>query len=340
MRGEQLARQWRILRHIEASTVGLTVAELADLEGVSLRTAYRDLEALQDAGFPLFSERRKNTQYWAFVDTYSFQVPQPFSLTELMSLHLYGDLVRVFKGTVFHDSLESLFKKVRATLPPQTLGYLERIQSAFAVGIRPYSEYGRFREIINRINEAVLEGRRVEIVYHPLKREEQTRRKVDPYKIWFFEGVLYLIGFCRLRGEIRMFVLDRISMLSLTDETFDPPQDFSVDDFMRHSFKVMHDELHDVTIRISRGWARWAEEKIWHESQKSKKLPNGRLELSFRVAGLEEIKRWVLSLGPEAVVVSPARLQALVLDALDRTRGQYDEGLQVRETETGYERVS
>ena len=57
MRGDQLARQWRILRLIEASGSGLTVAEISDREGISLRTAYRDLEALQEAGFPLYNER-------------------------------------------------------------------------------------------------------------------------------------------------------------------------------------------------------------------------------------------------------------------------------------------
>jgi WYL domain len=54
-----------------------------------------------------------------------------------------------------------------------------------------------------------------------------------------------------------------------------------------------------VKVRISPGWARWVGEKVWHESQKARKLPDGGLELTFRVAGLEEIKRWVLGLGPE-----------------------------------------
>jgi len=76
-----------------------------------------------------------------------------------------------------------------------------------------------------------------------------------------------------------------------------------LDDFMRHSFKVMHDEVHTVKVQISPGWARWAGEKIWHESQKAKRNGDGSLELSFQVAGLDEIKRWILSFGPEAVVL-------------------------------------
>jgi len=325
MRGDQLARQWRVLRHLESSAHGLTVAELAELENVANRTIYRDLETFQAAGFPIYYERVDQANRWAFVDTYKFQVPQPFSLTELMSLHLYGNLVRMFRGTVFYDSLESLFKKVRATLPSQTLAYLDRIQATFSVGLKPYKEYGRFKEILNQVNQAVLKSRRLEIAYHALKRDKEVLRKVDPFKIWFFEGTIYLVGLCHLRNEVRMFVLDRIKMLRLTDEQFDPPKDFDIERFMRHSFKVMHDELYRVKVHISPAWSRWAGEKIWHESQRAKRLADGRLEMTFHVAGLDEIKMWILSLGPEVSVVEPLKLKQSIMASLNQTLERYEQ---------------
>jgi predicted DNA-binding transcriptional regulator YafY len=92
---------------------------------------------------------------------------------------------------------------------------------------------------------------------------------------------------------------------------------------MRHSFKVMHDELYTVRVRISSGWARWVGEKIWHESQKITKLPNGSLEMTFRVAGLDEIKRWILGFGPEPVVLKPPNLQKMVRKDFSRNLAQY-----------------
>ena len=92
---------------------------------------------------------------------------------------------------------------------------------------------------------------------------------------------------------------------------------------MRHSFKVMHDELYTVKVRISPNWARWVGEKIWHESQKAKKNGDGSLELTFQVAGLVEIKRWVLSFGPEAVVLEPLKLKEVVRKDLSRNLAQY-----------------
>jgi predicted DNA-binding transcriptional regulator YafY len=120
-----------------------------------------------------------------------------------------------------------------------------------------------------------------------------------------------------------MFVLDRIKMLKVTDERFTPPKDFNLDDFMRHSFKVIHDELYTVKIRISPDWARWVAEKIWHESQKIAKQPDGSIEITFRVAGLDEIKRWILSFGPEAIVLEPPKLREMVRKDLFRNLSQY-----------------
>jgi predicted DNA-binding transcriptional regulator YafY len=326
MRGDQLARQWRIIRAIETSPSGLTVSEISKREETGIRTIYRDLEALQVAGFPLYNEKVENANRWAFVDTFKFKIPAPFTLTELMSLYVYKDLVRFLKGTPFFVSLDSVFKKIQSTLPPQALSYLDQIQSVFHVGIKPYKEYGRFREILNQVSTAALECRRIEMVYHSLHREEKTLRKVDPYKVWFYDGTIYLIGHCHLRDEVRMFVLDRINLLNVTSEKFSIPKDFSLDEFMRHSFKVMHDEVYTVKVRITPGWARWVGEKIWHESQKAKKNGDGSLEQTFRVAGLDEIKRWVLSFGPEAVVLEPEKLKEMVRKDLSRNLAQYSKG--------------
>ena len=85
----------------------------------------------------------------------------------------------------------------------------------------------------------------------------------------------------------------------------------------------LHDELYMVKVRISPSWARWVGEKIWHESQKITKLPDGGLDITFRVAGLDEIKRWVLSFGPEVVVLVPKKLKEMVRKDLSRNLAQY-----------------
>ena len=325
MRGDQLARQWRVLRKIEGSPQGLTVKEIEELEGVSNRTAYRDLEALQGAGFPLYTDKGEGPgQRWKFIETYKFSVPQPFTFTELLSLHMSRDFFKVFAGTVFHDSLVSLFEKIQSTLPPQTLSWLDRMQSTFHMSMRPYKDYEKYRELINQLNRATEECRCIEMAYRSLQGESETVRKFDPYRVWFFDGTIYLIGFCHLRGEVRTFVLDRMKVLHLTDETFRVPEDFNLEEYTRHSFKVMKDQLQKVKIRISPAWSRYVGEKIWHESQETKKCEDGSLELTFHVAGLDEIKQWVMGLGPEAQVVLPEELKNMVRSDLKKALVQYD----------------
>ncbi len=150
MRGDQLARQWRNIRAIEASPGGLTVAKIAKPEETGIRTIYRDLKSLQAAGFPLYTERDDHSNRWAFVNTFKFKVPRPFALTELMSLYLYRDLVQVLKGTLFYDFI----KKIQSLFSPQALPDLDQIQSVFHLGIKPQKDFAQFRG--NRYNGASL----------------------------------------------------------------------------------------------------------------------------------------------------------------------------------------
>ena len=93
--------------------------------------------------------------------------------------------------------------------------------------------------------------------------------------------------------------------------------------FHGYSFKVMRDVPYKVRVRISPGWAWWVGEKIWRESQKVTRLPNDSLEMTFRVADLDEIKRWILSLGPEVYVFQPQKLKEMVRRDLSKILAQY-----------------
>ena len=79
-----------------------------------------------------------------------------------------------------------------------------------------------------------------------------------------------------------------------------------------------------MKVRITPAWARYIGEKIWHESQKSRKLRDGSLELIFQVAGLDEIKQWIMSLGPEAYVEEPEMLRDMVKADLKKAMVQYE----------------
>ena len=78
-RGDQLARQWRIIQTLISSKQGKSVGDLIKEENCHPRTVYRDLEALQEAGFPIYQERRDGKGVWALVDEYRHHLPVPFT---------------------------------------------------------------------------------------------------------------------------------------------------------------------------------------------------------------------------------------------------------------------
>ena len=308
-RGDQIGRQWSIIQTLISSRMGKTAAELAEELECNPRTIYRDLEALQVAGFPIYTDRMEGRNLWSLLDTVRHEIPIPFSLTELMALYFSRDMLKVFKDTVFYDSLESLFQKIKTTIPPESKKYLKNVEQILHVGLKPYKEYSKFKEIINRVNEATQKKKSIDIVYYTMSRKKESKRKVDPYRIWFFNGTFYLIGKCHLRGEVRIFALDRIKILHLTKDSFVIPEDFNLDDFMRPSFGVFQGEPIKVKIWFHTDVAGYIKEKIWHESQEIHPQDDGSILFEAEVAGTDEIKFWTMSWGSKAEVLEPEPLR-------------------------------
>lgn len=183
MRGDQLIRQWKIIRVLESRKTGITSAELAAELEVPLRTVYRDLDALSDAGFPLYTERVGKNSYWYIMDTFKKKLPLPLTVTELMALHMSRDLLSIFEGTIFHESIESLLDKMKTVLSRETLRYLENISGKLSIRFAAYKDMKSCKEALKGISEATAKKRRVEISYRAVSTGQETLRKIDPYQV-------------------------------------------------------------------------------------------------------------------------------------------------------------
>jgi predicted DNA-binding transcriptional regulator YafY len=324
-RGDQLARQWKIIQTLITSRIGKSVSELsADLH-CHTRTVYRDLEALHAAGFPVYTDRVGGKNLWCFLDTAKHSIPIPFSLPELMALYFSRGMMGVLKDTVFYDSLVTLFEKIKTTLPDEYIEYLGQVEKSLAVRSNPHTRYGQLRSIIDKVSEAAIRKKYIRIDYYAMSRRKKTRRKVAPYKIWFFDGTFYLIGHCGLREDIRIFAMDRIQNFEPTDETFEMPSDFNIDDFMKSSFGVFQGEPVKVRIRFAADSADYIREKIWHATQQIEAQNDGSIIFEAEVAGIDEIKFWILKWGASARVLEPESLRHAIRAEAELMVGNYTE---------------
>ena len=309
-RGDQLARQWKIIETLLASHSGKTVSELAEELECNPRTVYRDLEALQAAGFPLYADRVDGKNIWSLLDTLKHHIPIPLTLTELLAIYFSQDMLKFLHNTVFHDSLESLFEKIKTTIPKESKKYLDAVQQTFQVTLKQFKEYGKYREILNTIKDAALNHKTVEMVYFAMGRRKEEKRKVDPYRILFFNGTFYVIGYCHLRKDCRTFALERIKMLTTTNERFVVPEDFRLEDYMGSGFGVIGGRPEKIKIWFSPDIAGYLKEKTWHESQEITQQRDGSIIFEADLAITEELLSWVMSWGSKAEVLEPESLIA------------------------------
>lgn len=322
-RGEQLSRQWQILQRLISSRTGKSVTELAADLDCHTRTVYRDLSALEAAGFPLYTEKVDGGNRWAMLEGAKHPIPVPLSLTELTALYFGRGMVPALKGTVFHDALASLFEKLKTTLPPEVLRFLERVEQSVGISPEPHKNQPHLTEFIETITEAIADHRCLDMTYYTMSRREQTRRTVEPHKIWYFGGSFYLLGRCRMRREERVFALDRIYQLEETEKPFSPPNLGDIEAQMRVTFGAFLGEEQTVQIRFSRDIAGYIKEKIWHESQEILDQEDGSILFTARVAGIEEIKHWILRWGAKAEVIGPPALRKAIHKEASDLAGLY-----------------
>ncbi len=334
MRGTQLARQWKILRIIESRKRGITGGQLAKELEIPLRTVYRDFEAIQEAGFPIYTERVGKTSYWKLLNTFKQNFPLPLTTTELMALHISRDLLSIFQGTIFHESIESLFQKVKSALAPEVLQYVENISGKLKICLGPAKRLPGMKEAIKALSEATAGKRRVEILYGAVSTGRETKRKIDPYQVWVMNGGFYLIGFCHVRHTIRTFAMDRIKGFSVLTETFHFPKDFKLEEYLQTAFHVMRGEPQKIKVRFAPEVSHIVRERIWHPTQETREISNGELEITLEVPINYEIMSWILGFGSTAEVLAPDSFRTRLRDELRKAEAKYEESVPVREVFT------
>ncbi len=192
----------------------------------------------------------------------------------------------------------------------------------------------KLTDTFNVIMQGINEKRSIDVLYHALHTGQEKNRRIDPYGVVFHEGAWMLIGYCHLQQAIRTFALDMIKELKLTNFYFKRADDFDLKQHLSASWGIRDDQPVEVVVRFASKIADYITRKDkWHPSEKRTILKNGDIELSFTVAGVEEIKRWLYAWLPNVQVVKPEWFREQVKKELAEATKQHKKGL--AETRTG-----
>jgi predicted DNA-binding transcriptional regulator YafY len=287
----------------------VTIQSLAEELGICERTVYRYLDTIQAAGFPVHFDRQKRS--YGFMEGYTLKKPV-VSAEETLTLALSKKIMGRM-GSGWEQSLDRIEEKLSVTKPkiPNPI---------FLPGAGLQAEVAG---MIGTISEAIKNFQRLKLIYHPLYTDQKTKRKVDPYYLFFEDDFWYLRGYCHLRKEPRTFALDRIAGLKVLNDYF-VPQNISPEDELSGSFgSVVDGKPVEVVLRFDPACRPYVQRKKWHQSQRERDLKDGRLELRFRVNGLEGISRWVYRWLPHVEVISPKELQERIVMDLQLTLKRY-----------------
>jgi predicted DNA-binding transcriptional regulator YafY len=336
MRNAEVIRQWSILRDLEASR-RVTIDDLAARTGVSTRTIRRDLEALQSAGFPLFDEVHDGKKYWTLEQRAFRRLDDTgFTLAELTALYFSRSLVECLAATPFQRDVRSAFDKLAAALTPGMRQFLDRLPLVIEAKADPgtqsllddastpvtASKQSAPRSArVAQLLDATLNHRQVVMRYHSFSSNREKEYRVEPYRLVFAQGGLYLIAFVPEYTQLRTFATERIRSLSVTEDRFEPVE--LLENAFAHSLGVNQGPPERIELVFDPQIARYMKERTWHPSQQTREADDGTLTMTLNVCNDWALRSWILGFGPLARVVSPPALAAQILEEANRTRLQY-----------------
>jgi predicted DNA-binding transcriptional regulator YafY len=302
-----------------SSEAGVPVAEIARLTGMTTRTVYRDINALdEELGVPVFQAGRGRYG----IDRKFFLPPLRLSVPEAIVLFLASRLIARWSDQ-YDAAVVSAFTKLADALPQP----IARHVAATMLAIGEHDPNEPFSRSFSAVARGWAEGRVVEIDYDPGSAPRKTAR-VHPY---FLEPdaalrSVYLIGFDEAAAAMRTYKVERIRSATLTQDRYEIPDDFDPDAWLANSWGIWSSEgtpTARIRLRFDASVAHRVREAFWHRSQQLGELPGGGVELSVTVAGIVEIQPWILSWGAAVEVLEPIELREAVAAAVRSAAARY-----------------
>jgi predicted DNA-binding transcriptional regulator YafY len=322
-RNDRTVRLEVVKRALAESRRGIALKSLAEKHGFKLRNLYRDIDALEAAHFPI---RKEDGRYR--LDSKVTTLAGAPTPDERLALFLAREQAAGWKHTSLGRALDTLWNRISSTDGQAALFPVET-QPWIATRTLAAIDHAQHRHIALTIERATRERLLISARYRAASTGQLTARTLEPGQLYFDPGLetLYLIAWCRLRRDVRVFAVHRFQAVTLLDERCPPRAETRSAAALRKAFRVWRsDRVERVRVWFAPEVAAEVSERRWLAGQ-TVEAADGGIVVTGEVAGLAEVERWVLSYGAAARVLAPRELA-------DRVAKQLRDGA------AGYERAA
>jgi predicted DNA-binding transcriptional regulator YafY len=312
----RIDRLTAILIHLQTKRI-VKAEEISDRFGMSLRTVYRDVKALMEAGVPIGSEAGKG---YFIVDGYHLP-PVMFTQDEASSMLLAGKLVDKMADKSVRGAYESAMHKIKSVLNETEKDHLQNLESHIEVFLRSRYEHKEREEFpdhfMTDIQRAVAKKEVLRIDYSN-NEEELSTREVEPIGIFYYSMAWHLIGWCKLRNGYRDFRADRIKTLLLTGQRFEGRNMLSLKEYFQSMFSS-NQGLTKAVVIFEKSALRG---RPLYGSISQNDLGD-KIRAEFMVDSMNYLSKWLLMYGTAVEVEEPESLKAAMAELVEELHEHY-----------------
>jgi predicted DNA-binding transcriptional regulator YafY len=289
----------------------------------SERTARRLLDDLRDRfNAPVEYDRARRGWIIRAESGYARELPGLwFTADEIYAFMVSQRLLHDLQPGAFDEYLAPIRDRFEALLGQNSTG---RPDLARRVRIVPIAGRQVNLEHFRKIATALLDRKRLRILYHGRARDETTERDVSPQRLVYYRSNWYLDAWCHLRRGLRSFSLDRLHPVLIAEEPVREVSDARLDRHFSSSYGIFAGAPKATAIlRFTPSAARWVADEQWHPQQRGRVLNDGSYELRVPYSDTRELARDILQHGPEVEVIAPKSLRAHIAARVAHTAKIY-----------------
>lgn len=303
----------------------LTAAQLAAELEVSVRTVYRDIEALHEAGVPLYGEAGHAGGYTLLGGYRTRLTGLTGAEAEALSLAGLGDSAAELGVGA---AMATAQLKLQAALPEELRDRATRLRDRFHLDAAPWYREADSSPLLAEVATAVWEQRRVRVRYRRWREPFEVERRLEPYGIVLKSGRWYVVA----RGEQRIgtYRVHQILSLELEAERFRRPSDFELSTFWRQRVRQFERQLlrHEAVIRLSAAGARRARHFLERAAvaaiAEATPAADGTVTAVILMESPERMEAQLLQLGVDVEVLEPSRLRSRIAATVRELASRYD----------------